>query len=79
MTVTLCPTGRVFEPEELRVMGLAYDAVCDHLKVSERMEKEIVAAMVIECARPEEDDLDLLCVAVLTMYKRLMGETESIG
>ena len=63
--------GRQFDPEALRILGLAFDQVCIALQVetSDDDVKQAIANKVIEFAKAEGRP-DLLCERVLEDIRR---------
>jgi hypothetical protein len=58
----------VFGPDEVEAMTKTFEATCAALGLSHRDEPigQLVASMVIECARTGERDPDRLCKLVLS-------------
>ena len=63
--------GRQFDPEALRILGLAFDQVCSALQVetSDDDVRQAIANKVIELAKAEGRP-DLLCERVLEDIRR---------
>jgi hypothetical protein len=63
--------GREFDPEALRILGLAFDQVCSALQVetSDDDVRQAIANKVIEFAKAEGRP-DLLCERVLEDIRR---------
>jgi len=63
--------GRQFDPETLRILGLAFEQVCTALQVetSDDDVKQAIANKVIEFAKAEGRP-DLLCEGVLEDIRR---------
>jgi hypothetical protein len=63
--------GRQFDPEALRILGLAFDQVCSALQVetSDDDVRQAIANKVIEFAKAEGRP-DLLCERVLEDIRR---------
>lgn len=64
-------TGRVFEPEVIRAMGIAFDNACKSLKLVDKTDPltKVVAGKIIDLAAAGEHDPVRLCVGVLAIYK----------
>lgn len=55
--------GRVFDPEAVTAMALAFDAVCDHLglkSTSDDPVTKLIAQKIVEVAQRGVGDSDLL-------------------
>ena len=71
MPITPFLNGRQFDPEALRILGLAFDQVCIALQVetSDDDVRQAIANKVIEFAKAEGRP-DLLCERVLEDIRR---------
>jgi hypothetical protein len=63
--------GQWFDPETIRVMGLAYEMALVGLRLTDRgdIADEVVARMIIEQAKTGECDPEQLCAAVLQRWR----------
>jgi hypothetical protein len=63
--------GQSFDPETIRVMGLAYEMALIGLRLTDRgdIANEVVARMIIEHAKTGERDPEGLCEAVLQRWR----------
>jgi hypothetical protein len=63
--------GQLFDPDAIRVMGIAYQDVCRRLGLTVKADgaTEVVATKVIELARRGEHDPARLADAVLKEFK----------
>jgi hypothetical protein len=65
--------GRVFDPEELKCMGLAYEAVCERLGLLDKIDpvtEMMVAEKVILFARRGVNDPAVLCEEVIQSLRQ---------
>ena len=67
--------GERFDPETIRVMGLAYEMATAALQLVDRGDSanEIVARKIIEFAKAGEHDPERLCEAVLQRWRTAIG------
>ena len=67
--------GELFDPETIRVMGLAYEMATIALRLVDRgdIANEVVARKIIELAKTGEHDPDRLCEAVLQRWRAAIG------
>ncbi len=66
-------TGRVFDPDAVTVMAVAFDAVCNHLGIrstSDDPVTRLIAEKVIEIAQRGASDPDLLQSMALSELSR---------
>jgi hypothetical protein len=65
-------SGRAFEPEAINTMALAFNAVCDHLKLKSTADDpaKLIAEKVIELAQRGVHDPDLLQTMTLNELGR---------
>jgi len=65
--------GAAFEPTHIEAMGLAFEAVCSGLGLTNPDDPlcDLVARKVIECAQRGEHDPERLARIVLSALKRL--------
>jgi len=63
--------GQRFDPETIRVMGLAYEMVLIVLRLTDRgdIANDVVAHKIIEHAKTGERDPEQLCEAVLKQWR----------
>jgi hypothetical protein len=66
--------GQSFDPETIRVMGLAYEMALVALGLTDRgdIANDVVAHKIIELAQTEERDPEQLCEAVLKQWNVAM-------
>ena len=71
--------GEQFDDETVRVMGLAFEAVCIALRIGTSGDdiRQAIATKVIDLARNGERHPDVLCE--LTLKEIRTGQSESIG
>lgn len=71
MPISLFLNGKVFEPEVIQAMGIAFDDACKALKLLDKTDPltKIVAMKIIELAAAGEHDPVRLCAGVLAIYK----------
>jgi hypothetical protein len=64
-----------FEPDDVEAMAEVFEMACVMLKVQkdENVLREIVAALVIECARTGERDPQRQCEFVLSNFGHAVG------
>ena len=62
--------GELFDPETIRVMGLA---IALRLVDRDDIANEVVARKIIELAKTGEHDPDRLCEAVLQRWRAAIG------
>jgi hypothetical protein len=64
-------SGQAFQPETIEAMGIAYEKVCESLKLVERSGQlhELIARNIIELATCGVHDAERLCACVLATYK----------
>jgi len=65
--------GRVFDPDAITVMALAFDAVCDHLRLKSTSDDPVtrlIAEKVIEVAQRGVSEPDLLRAMALNELSR---------
>jgi hypothetical protein len=62
--------GQTFDPEMIRVMGLAYEIALVALRLTDRgdIANDVVAHKIIEHAQTGERDPERLCEAVLKQW-----------
>ena len=67
--------GEQFDPETLRIMGLAYEMATIALRLVDRgdIANEVVARKIIELAKAGEHDPECLCDAVLQRWRAAIG------
>jgi hypothetical protein len=67
MPITPFINGHWFEPEEKRVLGVAFEMVCIALRVGDCDDgvKQAIASKIIEFAEAGERNPDILCEQVL--------------
>jgi hypothetical protein len=70
MPIAALLKSQAFDPEELRLLGEAFDAACQSLGFPAGERATIVAALIIEQARSGERDPDRLCAAAVKAYRR---------
>jgi hypothetical protein len=60
-----------FDPETIRVMGLAYEMALIALRLSDRgdIANDVIAHKIIEHAKAGERDPEQLCEAVLQLWR----------
>jgi hypothetical protein len=63
--------GQRFDPETIRVMGLAYELALISLRLFDRggIANDVVASKIIEHAKAGERDPERLCEAVLQQWR----------
>jgi hypothetical protein len=63
--------GQWFDPETIRVMGLAYEMALIALRLADRgdIANDVVARKIIEHAKTGERDPEQLCQAVLQRWR----------
>jgi hypothetical protein len=64
--------GAKFDPEAVRVMGIAYEMVRAALRITDRGDpaNEIIAKKVIEIAKAGDLNPDVLCELVLVDFRQ---------
>jgi hypothetical protein len=64
--------GQRFDPETIRVMGLAYEMALIALRLGDRgdLANEVVAQKIIALAKVGERDPERLCEGVLQEFRR---------
>jgi hypothetical protein len=64
-------SGQAFEPETIEAMGVAYENVCNSLKLIDRPSQlnELIARNIIELAMCGVHDAERLSAGVLAIYK----------
>ena len=74
MPIAALLKSQVFEPEELKLLGAAFDAACLALGLPAETDSAatIVAALIIEKARSGERDPERLRAAAVKAYRRHM-------
>ncbi len=70
MPITPYLPSRVFEPETVKAMGIAFEKACQRLGPAHTQDAatEIVAKVVIELAERGESDAERLCAAALARF-----------
>ena len=71
--------GQRFDPETMRLMGLAYEMTRISLRLVDRgdIANNVVAQKLIELAKPGERDPERLCEAVLQQWGRPIAHVAS--
>ncbi len=69
--------GQRFDPETMRLMGLAYELTLISLRVVDRgdIANNVVAQKLIELAKSGERDPERLCEAVLNQWRAAVPPT----
>ena len=64
--------GHKFDPETIRVMGLAFEMALVALRLADRgdLANEIVASKIIALAKAGERDPERLCESVMKEFRR---------
>ena len=67
--------GQRFDPETMRLMGLAYELTLVSLRLVDRgdIANNVVAQKIIEIAKTGERDPERLCEAVLKQWDRAVA------
>jgi hypothetical protein len=67
--------GQRFDPETIRLMGLAYEMVLVSLRLVDRgdIANDVVASKIIEFAKSGERDPEQMCDAVLQQWGRAVA------
>lgn len=72
MPITPFINGRRFDPEDKRVLGIAFEMVCIALRIGDCDDgvKRAIAAKIIELAEAGERNPDILCEQALQDIRR---------
>ena len=64
--------GQKFDPETIRVMGIAFEMALIALRLADRgdLANEIIAQKIMELAKAGERDPERLCEGVLQEFRR---------
>ena len=68
-------SGQAFQPETIQAMSIAYEKVCESLKLVDGsgLLNELIARNIVELATSGERDPERLCTSVLATYKPATG------